>query len=1352
MESLEIPIIPKGNNDASRRTRLAPGEKFQPLLMSQGNHGEAVKSRARIVKIVSGTYTPNGDAATLLVFEFQFQTPRANRRFTNAEIIVQFEDEENRKSGPRNHKLDPIVSKIVPCGDFALNKATETSSTTHTFKAEAEWGWEGLVGGTLGYSWELKKDITEEHYAFLSGTPSNQRKGGCGEDNAAVWWLEEDQETNQGIPRLIRTAVLLRRPYTRPFCVSLSVKTEVDMRTDMLTFWGIGRKEMIDPVTVDPGLRLNSDDGDDAVALGDMGKLDLVESTIKSLEDAIRDTQKAVSTMSLGDPTRGELFYNLGIMLRDRFNISQATEDWHGATQSFQDAVEATPSDHPDRLKRLSDLGMHRVETFRRTKGRRALDEAISTLQEVVEIISPGDSNQAAMFDNLGLMLAERGMLTREPSDLVQTILSFRQAVRATPTNDPERRSRLIRLGIHCEIIHRFSKNPQHLEEAISNCHAALDIMPSDDPVRVELIDELRKMLIEKYNATKAEEDLDMIIQNYRSAIKARHSGDPDRSEFLSVLGIWLSQRFQRRGAIEDVEEAIRSSREAVDTTPPDDPARPGRLSNLGLRLSQRYSSTGQTEDSDEAIRVIQEAIAAAPDKGGLYTNLGIMLRYRYHITQALDDIDQAIFNCRKAIDCVMLGDRYNRTESLGDLEEAIRKSQEAVKEASSKEILAICLNNLGIRLGEKYDKTGDLEDLEAAISNYRKAIQLTPSGHIDYAMWHNNLGKRLSEKYNETHAPDDLDEAIHSTQVAANRIPASSPDKAGILNNLGDMMLSKYGRVGLSEYLESAMESFTTAARMEHGLPMERIKASRSLGTLLINASRWPEAIEMFTSAFGVLQTLNPQSLPRADQQWVLSELSGLASNAASCALQGDRPASEALEFLEAGRSIIAGFTIDSQNDVADLRAKDAALCQEYEKYRKEISYCRSGPGLNANEESQLRMVALKQSLKNLANVEAKIRRIPGFERFQRPLNQEDMMQLAGHGPIVTFNVTRIRSDAIVVTSGRIWPIRLPGFTQDTLDEKVEFFSAAGTMTRRNAVLRPKKQSADTQKGQMERNLLWLWEAAVCPVLSELGGQQFQRIWWVAAGAIGRLPFHAAGDHSEGSLDNTISRVISSYTSTLKALRYARGKPKAEVSEIRMLLVDVPETPDHDKLETQHEVAIIKEVCENVTHLTHPGKNRTLENLRGCNFVHFACHGKSNSQDPSKAGLVLVEAGKPALLTIGELDGVTLGGAEIAYLSACSTAELPGGKLVDEAINLSNSFQLIGFRHVIGTMWGADDYVAGEVAKMFYEALLSRKPGEHHGEFRVAHALHDALLELRGRPNMREDVIQWGPFIHVGV
>jgi hypothetical protein len=53
-------------------------------------------------------------------------------------------------------------------------------------------------------------------------------------------------------------------------------------------------------------------------------------------------------------------------------------------------------------------------------------------------------------------------------------------------------------------------------------------------------------------------------------------------------------------------------------------------------------------------------------------------------------------------------------------------------------------------------------------------------------------------------------------------------------------------------------------------------------------------------------------------------------------------------------------------------------------------------------------------------------------------------------------------------------------------------------------------------------------------------------RIWWIGVGIANYLPFHAAGNHSVGSTENTLHWAVSSYTPTIKALAHAREKISA--------------------------------------------------------------------------------------------------------------------------------------------------------------------------------------------------------------
>ncbi|KAF3317577.1 hypothetical protein TWF173_010345 [Orbilia oligospora] len=89
-----------------------------------------------------------------------------------------------------------------------------------------------------------------------------------------------------------------------------------------------------------------------------------------------------------------------------------------------------------------------------------------------------------------------------------------------------------------------------------------------------------------------------------------------------------------------------------------------------------------------------------------------------------------------------------------------------------------------------------------------------------------------------------------------------------------------------------------------------------------------------------------------------------------------------------------------------------------------------------------------------------------------------------------------------------------------------------------------------------------------------------------------------------------------------------------------------------------------------------------------------------------------------------------------LAYLSACSTSNNNAEELYDEGLHLVTSFQLAGFRHVIGTLWDVSDEYCVDAAKAIYETILEREIGNDLG---VALGVHKASRLLRDRAYLRD-------------
>jgi CHAT domain-containing protein len=299
-----------------------------------------------------------------------------------------------------------------------------------------------------------------------------------------------------------------------------------------------------------------------------------------------------------------------------------------------------------------------------------------------------------------------------------------------------------------------------------------------------------------------------------------------------------------------------------------------------------------------------------------------------------------------------------------------------------------------------------------------------------------------------------------------------------------------------------------------------------------------------------------------------------------------------------------------------------------------------------------------------------------------------------------------------------------------------------------------------DSNLGKASTKLSSLWDLVVKPVLEKLGMlhginhlKELPRIWWVGGGIMSLMPLHAAGDFSTGSTENTLSHAICSYIPTLKMLQFLRGKQSSPISSgiPKLLIVSMPTTPGgYRLLYTAKEAdAIIKRSGSSaqVLHLTCPSKRTVIESLPSCLLAHFACHGKVDFAAPGESSLILGQNIEERLTVDEMLDVIKHIGGQLAYLSACSTAEIDAGDLIHESIHLASAFQLAGFQQAIGTLWRADDSTAVYFAGKFYELLFQER--EITGKS-VVNALHAAVIHCRDTASNLKYWLKWAPFVHL--
>ncbi|KAI9826049.1 MAG: hypothetical protein M1832_000498 [Thelocarpon impressellum] len=753
----------------------------------------------------------------------------------------------------------------------------------------------------------------------------------------------------------------------------------------------------------------------------------------------------------------------------------------------------------------------------------------------------------------------------------------------------------------------------------------------------------------------------------------------------------------------------MNAARAAVAATEPGNVDRLVYLNSLSNRLDSRYQVSKNRADLDDAIATISEAIAVAPNDAVYLTTLGNALNSRYHGFKDEEDLDQAIFYARKATNLLDKTDaRYVRF-----------------------------LYNLGLRLMAKYNLSlkKDYVLLEEAVQIAQECVDLSPAGHRDRPDYLNQLGIRF----------------VFQAETAA-------------------LTTSIERR---SEVFDKAISVFQSSFDIADAPPQTRIMAGRLAGLLLMDnkqgKERWAAAYDILEKTVNLFQRVSPRSLPRGDQQRMLNGLSGTSALACSAALGADKQAARALEVLEGGRGIIASLAMNVRNDLSDLALVNTGLASAYEQARAAFDV---EPSTDANQSAGgAKSLAFDFSkarqhmIARLEQIESDIRLLPGFERFQLPPTSEQLIDLAKSGPLVCFNVTSDRSDALMVSASSIDSIHLPELNISELKENVQRIIGPSRLSRSSVLDKSKSNK------EMRRILRWLWDVAVQPVLQKLGlltpadSSQLPRLWWVTSGYMGLVPLHAAGDYAkEKSKDCTANYAVSSYIPTFKALVYARDREARarDVGRKNLLVVSMPTTPEGmwKPLNVAGEVNAIERSYEAAqgtsTNLQRPSTNEVLERLKSHSIVHFACHGDPDANDPSESSLILCKDPQTIdRLTVKQLSQITHGKAQLAYLSACCTAQHYSTTLMDEVIHLGSAFQLIGYPSVIGTLWEADDAAAANVAEAFYEKYAAASPHDATSDV-AARALHLATSKIRDQKRGRvrrpdHDVIGWAPFIHIG-
>ncbi|THU83222.1 TPR-like protein [Dendrothele bispora CBS 962.96] len=941
----------------------------------------------------------------------------------------------------------------------------------------------------------------------------------------------------------------------------------------------------------------------------------------------------------------------------------------------------------------------------------------------------------------------------------------------------------------------RFERRGQlgDMESAILAQSRAVDLTSDGHVDKPGYLSNLGNIYLREFIRLGKLDSIEDAIVVLRRAADLTAEGHPNKPRCLTNLGNVLRRRFERLGDMNDIENAIVEQRHAVELTPDPDRFKPGRLTNLAIALQRRFEHLGELEDIEDAIVVQRKAIDLTsdrnPEKPTFLCNLGNMLEGRFKQFGEVQDVEDSVTAKRRALELTptdhpeiptrlnnlgnALESRFQRLGRLEDIDEAISIKCRAVELTPDGHLAKLGrLNNLAHAFKNRFQRLREISDIDRAIKIQRSVLESTPDIHPGKASRLNNLGNALQYRFECAGELDDIENAILSKRGAVKLTPDGHVDKPTHLTDLGEALYAQFQQTSIAADFEEAFHSFMLAASDSSGSPSIRLRAARACALM---CSKVPgiASQEMLLHAHERVLLLIPQvvwlghSLKRRYNE--LPEIGEMVHTAAAAAIAAGE-LTQALEWLEEGRSVVWGQVLQLRTPMDDLRRYHPAIAIRLQRVSVALEstgrYTTAGL-LRDDPQIHLRMSMEEEArnrrllAKEYENLLTQVREFDGFQSFLQPKRFSELSSATANGPIVVINMHESRCDALVLfQTGRIVNIPLPRFSSALAatmhSTLLSSLQSQGVRNRKPIQL---AVGGVDHIGQILNNL---WTRVVYPVLEVINeqtscseGDKLPHVTWCATGPLAFLPLHAAGMYGSkapAGKNKMFEYAVSSYTPTISSLISTPPNRSELVDHTppSILVISQSDAEGYSRLPgtKKEERQIRNHFPDRTKSLT--GADATidtvLEALNQHHWVHLACHGIQDSSDPTKSAFVLCD-GK---LELSQLMTKSMKLAELAFLSACETAT-GDEKLPEEAVHLTAGMLTIGFKSVVGTMWSIRDEDAPIVADVFYSNLKAAEEEGNGSKLKVAYALHESMKYLRENVG-EESFIRWVPFVHFGI
>jgi CHAT domain-containing protein len=238
-------------------------------------------------------------------------------------------------------------------------------------------------------------------------------------------------------------------------------------------------------------------------------------------------------------------------------------------------------------------------------------------------------------------------------------------------------------------------------------------------------------------------------------------------------------------------------------------------------------------------------------------------------------------------------------------------------------------------------------------------------------------------------------------------------------------------------------------------------------------------------------------------------------------------------------------------------------------------------------------------------------------------------------------------------------------------------------------------------------------------PLLREIRGD---RLTISPHGSLHYLPFGALQDGDQYLLDRFSLRI----TPSASALAYFRSDRLSKPGKLLALGNPDLGDPRYDLPNAQIEAVNVAAMFPGSRALVRADASKSAIKDLGSSFsiLHFATHGKFDTDAPLSSGLYLAKGAEPdGVLTVSDLYSLRWD-VDLVTLSACETGL---GKVAngDDVIGLTRGFLYAGARSIVASLWEVDDAATEELMLSFYRNLEGHNKRE---------ALRLAQIETRAK------------------